>query len=366
MISFKQWWAKSYDNGRERFVLHGLFWIVYLCFLSFTAYEHTGSTYRLSNLSVFLFWFFPVYLVWVFYLFINTAYAFFRKGLYLKTLFAGLISFLGYIYSDILFTYLLARQLTEQGIPSKFLNTSNFITFYQANFLSWFAVAHALFGFCIYLMIPILCKFFRDLQRSQIRYNELVERNMQLELSLVKSQMNPHFLLNTLNNIYGLTITGSKQQIGEMVLSLSGFLKYSLYECNHEFIPISKEITLIRNYIELETVRSDFIETSFEVSTDMDDYMIPPFLLFPLVENAFKHGARNLTESTRIDLHLSIARSMLKFTVKNELQVGESPKGGIGLPALRKKIEYYYPGKTILTSAQENGKYIAQLQIDAL
>src|ERR1043165_3258409 len=132
----------------------------------------------------------------------------------------------------------------------------------------------------------------------------LKERNMQLELNLIKSQVNPHFLLNTLNNIYGFSITGTRQQIGEMLLNLSGFLKYSLYECSNEYVTLDKEIKLIRSYVELEQVRSDFIDVALEVQTDSESHRIPPFILFPLVENAFKHGARNLTAPTQISIKL--------------------------------------------------------------
>jgi LytS/YehU family sensor histidine kinase len=212
----------------------------------------------------------------------------------------------------------------------------------------------------------VLCKFFRDLQRSQQQFRELSERNMQLELNLIKSQVNPHFLLNTLNNIYGISIGGSREQIGEMILNLSGFLKYSLYECNHEYVEVSKEIKLIKSYIELEEVRSDFIDVRFDVKTDVEKYFIPPFILFPLVENAFKHGTKNLVKATTISMELTIENGQLNFRIENDVQAGKAESGGFGLPALKKKIEYYYPENSTFNSSIENGRYIAQLQITGL
>lgn len=366
MVSFRKWWVKSHNSRWERFSFHAIFWMLYLCFLGFTAFEHHNIDYSLRNLSVFLFWFSPVYLIWVYYLFVHTSYVYIQTRQYLKAILAGLAVFLIYIHSDILFSYMLGQKLSAHSIPSKIPKMGDFATFYRVNLLSWFSILHALFGFTLYMLLPILCKFFRDLQRSQSQFNELKERNMQLELNLIKSQMNPHFLLNTLNNIYGLTIMGTKQQIGEMVLNLSNFLKYSLYEGNNEFISISKEIKLIQSYVELESVRSDFIETVFEIQVDRDNYMVPPFVLFPLVENAFKHGAKNLTGPTNIVMKLAIVENRLTFRVANDLQTGEPLEGGIGLPALKKKLAYYYPGNSECSSTIVGGRYIAQLQIKRL
>lgn len=365
MPSFKTWWERSYSGRQERVSLHVLFWLAYLCFLSSTAYEHLRISSPLPIPINLLIWLTPFYLIWVYYFFIHTAYQFFQRQKSGMALLMVVAALLIYVNSDILFTYLQIVKFKAEGIPSKF-EIADFNSFYLRSLLSWSALFHFLFGFTIYLVLPVLCKFFRDLQRSQQQYRELSERNMQLELNLIKSQVNPHFLLNTLNNIYGISIAGSRQQIGEMILNLSGFLKYSLYECNNEFVEVSKEIRLIENYIELEEVRSDFIDVGFELNIDSEKYFIPPFILFPLVENAFKHGTKNLTRPTFILMALTIENGKLDFRIENDLQTTLSENGGFGLPALRKKIEYYYPNNSEFNSQMNGGRYIAQLQISGL
>ena len=366
MQSIKNWWERSYDRQGELISLHLFFWLVYLSFLGFTAYGHQNTASHFSLNIFFLIGLSLVYLVWVYYFFIYTAYTQFQKKHAGKALIGGIAALLIYINSDILCSYFLLVKLPADGISVKRTGFGDFASFYRMNLLKRSAIIHGLFGFVVYLVLPVSCKFFRDLQRSYRSFNELKERNLQLELNLIKSQVNPHFLLNTLNNIYGLTINGTRPQIGEMILNLSGFLKYSLYECNSEYVQLSKEIKLIQSYIVLEEIRSDFIETSFEVNTDRGDYSIPPFILFPLVENVFKHGTKNLTGPTQILMQLSVADNNLTFRVENDLQPGETANGGFGLTALGKKIEYYYPKNSVFSSRIEGKRYIAQLQITGL
>jgi hypothetical protein len=366
MPFFENWWQKSYTHTAQRVTVHALFWTAYLCFLGSTAYEHLRTSSSVPVPVSALPWLIPVYLVWVYYFLMSAAYERFQKKQSGNALSGALLALLLYIHSDILFSWIVAGKLAEAGVPNKPGYDGTFCSFYRQILFRWFAVFHFLFGFVVYLVLPVVCKAFRDLQRSQRQFHELKERNMQLELNLIKSQVNPHFLLNTLNNIYGFSITGTRQQIGEMLLHLSGFLKYSLYECSNEYVALGKEIKLMRSYVELEQVRSDFIDVSLEMDAESERYRIPPFILFPLVENAFKHGTKNLTAPTHIDIRLLVKSGKLTFIVENDVQPGETTNGGFGLLALKKKLEHYYPSSSTLNSLIAGGRYIAQLQITGL
>lgn len=360
-----EYWVSSFSDKRKRTLLHLLFWLIYLSFLCFTTYQHLALGYRLQQPVLLLLLMFPIHLVLVYYFGTHTAYAYFQHRKYARGSIATLLAFILYLNVDLMYTYLLYNRLAAEGIPVKTIRDNSFNSFYIRNIISVATVMHAAFGFLLYLFIPVGCKFFRDMQRVARTVKELKNRNQRLELNLIKSQVNPHFLLNTLNNIYGLTINGTRQQIGSIVMSLSEFLKYSLYELDTEFVAIEKEIGLIKNYIELESIRSEFIQASVEI--DVDKHVdIPPFLLFPLIENAFKHGTSNLVRPTKIVVQLLVRNDELFFRVENDIIPDNNKTGGIGLPALQKKIEYYYPGKSALLTSVKDDRYIAQLKISGL
>lgn len=364
MNSFlNEWWDKTYNSKTERLTLHVLLWVLYLSFLSITAYEHLQWGYSVRNNALWLVWFCPVYLVLVYYLGLYIAYANFRKRMFIRACIGVVITFVIYWQIDILFSYFQLLMLKAENIPIKHQSIGNFDVFYIQHVESVFSIMHALFNFALYLFVPVSYKFFRDTQRSIKKMRELKERNVQLELNLIKSQMNPHFLLNTLNNIFGYTLNGTRQQIGNMILNLSDFLKFSLYECNSEFVTIEKEIRLMENFMKLEAVRSEFINTNVDVDVDQYSCSIPPFMLFTLVENAFKHGTFNLVKPTVINVKLRLKAQHLYFRVENDFIQGGDNIGGIGLAALYKKIEYYYGPAASLTSVVENGRYIAELKI---
>lgn len=360
-----EYWISSFSAWRNRIVLHILFWLVYLSFLCYTTYQHLALGYHLANPVLLLMLMCPVYLVIVYYIGIYTSYTSFKNRKFTKAAIAVFFTFILYLHADLLYTYMLYIRLKAEQIPAKIIEDKAFNSFYVRNITSIATVIHAVFSMVLYLFIPVSCKFIRDSQRVSKKLKELKERNLRLELNLIKSQVNPHFLLNTLNNIYGLTINGTRQQIGSMIMNLSDFLKYSLYELNADYVSIKKEVGLIKNYIELESVRSEYIQTSVEIEIDAD-VEIPPFLLFPLVENAFKHGTFNLVRPTNIIARLQVADNELYFRVENDIMPGNDKMGGIGLPALQKKIEYYYPGTSSLTASVNNERYIAELKISNL
>ena len=163
------------------------------------------------------------------------------------------------------------------------------------------------------------------------------------ELSYLKSQTNPHFLFNTLNNIYSLTRDKS-DLAPESVLRLSKMLRFMLYETSGEFIALEEEIKIITDYIELEKLRYDeSLQVTFNTDVENMKQSLPPLLLVPLVENAFKHGVSETRKIPFVNIHLSVKNKILLFDIKNSVdEAWEIAKEKIGLSNLRRQLELQY------------------------
>lgn len=186
------------------------------------------------------------------------------------------------------------------------------------------------------------------------------------ELNYLKSQTNPHFLFNTLNNIYSLTREKS-DRAPESVLRLSKILRFMLYEATGKYIAIEQEIKIISDYIELEKLRYDeSLRINFNYDIEDMRQALPPLLLIPLVENAFKHGVSETRGSAFVDIHLSVKQRQLAFVVKNSAETEDARrevKENIGLSNLRRQLELLYK-EYDLSVQPGNGIFTAVLKIN--
>lgn len=212
------------------------------------------------------------------------------------------------------------------------------------------------FDILMLLGIASSLKFFRMRLQNMEREKQLIAEKLQSELQFLRAQTNPHFLFNTLNNIYGLARKQSPQA-AEIVMRLSQLLRFMLYECSSPRIALVDEIKVISDYIELEKLRyNQRLQVNFGEDIDDPATMIAPLLLLPFVENAFKHGAGESRFETRIDIRLQLRERRLEFEVRNNKDPEESPAGeGIGLKNVRRQLELIYPDKHALqVEAQAN------------
>jgi two-component system, LytTR family, sensor kinase len=188
----------------------------------------------------------------------------------------------------------------------------------------------------------------------------------QAELNYLKSQTNPHFLFNTLNNIYALAREKS-DLAPESILRLSKILRFMLYETSGEYIAIEQELKIISDYIELERLRYDeSLRVNFNHDVENQKQALPPLLLVPLVENAFKHGVSETRERPFVDIHLSVQQRQLIFVVKNSMEeaLAERPvKENIGLSNLRRQLELLYTDYN-LSFQQDKTGFTATLKIN--
>jgi two-component system LytT family sensor kinase len=203
--------------------------------------------------------------------------------------------------------------------------------------------------------------FFFGIIRHIYNYIKLKQATQQLmiekqkaELNYLKSQTNPHFLFNTLNNIYSLARDKS-DLAPESILRLSKILRFMLYETDGAYISIEQELKIISDYIALEKLRyDDSLRINFNYDVENLKQAMPPLLLIPLVENAFKHGVSETRGRPFVDIHLSIKQRQLNFIVKNssETFTTDNVKENIGLTNLRRQLELLY--KDYHLSVQQN------------
>ena len=219
----------------------------------------------------------------------------------------------------------------------------------------------------------IFAVFFFGITRHIYNYVKLKQAAQQLriekqeaELNYLKSQTNPHFLFNTLNNIYALARDKS-DLAPESVLRLSKILRFMLYETGGEYIAIEEELKIISDYIALEKLRYDeSLHINFNYDIEDMKQAIPPLLLIPLVENAFKHGASETRTQPFVDIHLSVKNRQLALLVKNSSDgfTGEEKvKENIGLSNLRRQLELLFTDYN-LSVEQSEGVFTATLKIN--
>jgi hypothetical protein len=189
------------------------------------------------------------------------------------------------------------------------------------------------------------------------------------ELNFLKSQIHPHFLFNTLNNLYALSLVQSPQTPG-VILGLSKILRYMLYECNTDQVSLRKDVEILNSYIALEKIRyEERLELNVNISIDSGMQQIAPLLLLPLVENAFKHGVSETEQCPWINIELKAKGDKLTFNVSNSKPetVPSKPElhySKIGLANVRKRLELLYRGRHILEIYDEDDCFISVLNIE--
>lgn len=194
---------------------------------------------------------------------------------------------------------------------------------------------------------------------------QLQIEKQEAELNYLKAQTNPHFLFNTLNNIYALAKEKS-DRAPESVMHLSKILRFMLYETSGAYITIEQEIKIMEDYIALEKLRYDeTLRVNFKYQVENMKQLTPPLLLLPLVENAFKHGASETRSHPFVDIHLAMNKQQLQFAVKNSTDgkaEEKNMKPNIGLANLRRQLELLYKDFS-LTISHDNSVFTAMLKI---
>ena len=221
-----------------------------------------------------------------------------------------------------------------------------------------------------FMLILLLAGFIRlsfSFIRSQNEKKVLENAQLNAEVELLRSQINPHFLFNTLNSIYSQAHAKS-ENTEHSILKLSEILRYALYDSGAREVPLENDIHYIRNYIELQRLRlSNRVSIDFQVNGLEPGQQIAPMLLISFIENAFKHGI-SYTQPSSISIRLDLSHSDLHLTVKNPIVENDNTEnkesGGLGIRNVTRRLQLLYPGKHQLEIARESRHYIVQLYLN--
>lgn len=208
-------------------------------------------------------------------------------------------------------------------------------------------------------------KLYQSRRRSERRNAQLEKEKLEAELNYLKAQINPHFLFNAINNIYFM-IMKDKELAADMLLKFSELLRYQLYECNTDYIPIDTELAYLRNYVDLEKVRKEKVSVKFDGELN-GNFKIAPLLLIPFVENAFKHVSVTAGKHNFIDITLKYEYPYFSFTVinsKNTEHHAAARTGGIGIKNATRRLELLYPGKHELVTDAGGDNFRVHLKLN--
>lgn len=324
---------KTYNGWSwERISRHVLYWIGWLIFYSVVGSSYNDSSFftwvliELSSMCVKLpFTYFVIYYLVPNYL-IPKKYIPFLSFQLIAAIIGGMMLWAtwGFILNPLIF----------KGPP---------LDLYSMKI--WYKVIDLIYIASLPTVLKMLQK--HSWQEKQTR--KLVEQKLGAELEVLKNQLHPHFLFNTLNNLYSMVLT-KHTKAADVVLRLSNMMSYMLYECERPLINLDKEISNLENYIELEKIRyGKRLDVSFETGGDIAGKSIGPLLLLPFLENAFKHGVEKEEQSAWVRINLWVENDELTYLVENSIpQESEDefmPKvqSGIGLSNVKKRLELLYP-----------------------
>ncbi len=330
--------------AHRKWISHGLFWLFVYVLLILLDLRHTGWPVVLLYKGIDVAFYATIIYINLYYLIPNF-----------------LTSKRFWLYVILLFlTVLLLTPIKVASQVFIFSDQPDFQGYLVANiswyFLSMFLIASSS---TIYSIVS-------EWLIHQSEKRELVTQTMQSELKFLRSQVNPHFLFNTLNNLYALTLKKS-DDAPEIVLKLSEIMRYMLYECNERLVPLSKEVTYLKNYLDLERLRQqENVDISMTVEGNVADQKIAPLIFIPFVENSFKHGLSNVITDGFVRIKLLLEADKIDFCIENSKppqrpNPGRTRSGGIGLVNVKRRLNLIYPDQYQLKIHNEPDRYKVNL-----
>jgi len=342
-------------NLNNRFYTHLLFWLAYYILRVSSYLERYPNTPQVQFFELFA----KVIAVYI-NLYILMPYLLKKK----KNLLYGLSFLLNLAICGIIQTEVI-RQMMRAGIyelPEYVL--------YSAH-----KTSSVVFTIFVVIAYTTIIKVLKEAYQTQQINQQINQERLENELKFLKSQINPHFLFNALNNLYSLILMQSNKA-KDVVLKLSDLLSYMLYETNQQLVPLAKDVEYLQGFIELEKLRFGdelTVETHFE--GDLAHTYLPPMLLVSLVENAFKHSIGDEDTLVNIRIALHCTNQQLVFEVENSLPPAPngdtaddpttgSKKSGIGLRNVQRRLELLYPNKHTLEIHSTENTYLVKMSVD--
>jgi sensor histidine kinase YesM len=336
--------------------LHTIFWTLFWNFILKPGRSEISLTGTTANFSVFrdlvlnLMWL-PVNILYSYFLAYFIVPKFLLKGKYVQFILTALLWIIAGLFINYFFRIYI------------FIPAQEVLPFGAITRGGWQAGT--------YLMLTLTAanlttlKLFKYWLKKQQEWILAEKEKVTVELQLLKAQVHPHFLFNTLNNIYSYSLENSSKTPA-LILKLSSILSYMLYDCNKDKVRLEKEIEVMRNYIDLEKERyGNRLDISWTVVGELKDKFIAPLLLLPFLENAFKHGLSNQIEKAWLSLEIVTNDNVVKCKMINSKNLDHSEKnGGIGIQNAMKRLEIIYPDKHELKITDEGIFFVVSLMVN--
>ena len=334
-----------------RYRMHFLFWVLYFAGWTLFSVRMYHSSFWLA-LGVTMTWFLgQTSLVYL------TVYFLMPRFLKPRRIWLFLLLLVGCVFCSATLTSVGWYFLVIKNVPSFSLPFSS---------LFWYAVM----GHSYWVFLAIGIAIIRERLRNDRRKQRIEKEHIENELRFLKSQMNPHFLFNAINSIY--VLIKKDPDLAEHTLArFSDMLRYQLYDCATDFIPIEKEITYLENYIRMEQLRKGpALSLDYLTDEEVRQFSIAPILLIPLVENAFKYVSSYTDRDNQIRIRLSFSGSMFMLECSNSVEEpgGSSARsaGGIGLENVRRRLQLLYPSRHTLDIISGSEYYAAILKLQII
>ncbi len=338
---------------KNRWLLHLAFWLAVLVFYTFF-FGYRSVDYRItfSFVAVLL----PVTMLTTYFL----NYRLIPRYLFQKRYGKFILYF---IYTLIISFFI--EMLTVMGI---FIAVAkmNMAELHPSNTNAILLIA----GMYVVVFLGVAVKLVNHYNSNQVEIQRLKKEKVEAELKFLKAQLHPHFLFNTLNNLYALTLEKS-DRASDVVLKLSEMLDYVLYECRDDLVPLAHEIKQVKNYFELERLRfGDRLDVQFNHSGVQGKVMVPPMILLTLAENSFKHGAAKTVDHAWIRLDVKEEDGRLSINISNsrgpEHEREREHSGGIGLQNLHDRLELIYKGEYKIDIRERERSFEVRLEIKTM
>ncbi|MBN2727709.1 MAG: histidine kinase [Bacteroidales bacterium] len=340
---------QGYKSKSQQILSHIVFWLLYISVYSLIVSIPVELTFW--DLLKRTLYFLPVDIIITYILIYALLPLLFKKKYLFFSLFFIVLAVITPITNQII-NYYIYLPIYHPEYLEKY-------TFWQFNYF-YFTISSlsiALFAAAI--------KLLKQWVKEQQHRNFLQNQNLQSELALLKNQINPHFIFNTLNNIDSL-IAIEPSKASESIMRLSDIMRYVLYEATADFVPLEKEINYLKNFISLHALRLSPGFFEFNSKPVRKDLLIAPMLFIPLVENAIKHGDKKV-KHPGIKMYLEADDHRLCFEVRNflsDIRINKDNAGGIGMINLRRRLDLLYPDKhTLETIIVDNKEYKVRLCI---
>lgn len=334
-------------NKLRQIVLHTIIWAIILLFFMYTT---TSGKIGYSTIVVFVYFgLINIALFYINYLFILPI--FLDKKRYLWCANMMLLSIIVFAFIKCGLAYYFYDIVIKRENGKHVMDFWNY--YFGAAFVS-----------CFFIFLSTVLKFMQDWFNNEKIKSRLENEMLIAELAFLKSQINPHFLFNSLNNIYSLAYQKS-EKTPEAVLKLSEIMRYMLYESNVDKVPLSDEIRYLENYIELQKLRfKDKTHIKFEINGDSEGKKITPLVLISFVENAFKHGLATDIDNP-ITIILNVTSHKLFFQVINKKSnLNKDDTGGIGLKNVQRRLDLIYKDQYRLHIDDKNDIYSCELYLN--